>query len=136
MGSLATSTPVATVTEAPATPTFTDRSKAAIESLFIEQTTAIKDDDWQTAFQSCSPSYRTRRDPDRFREDLERYLLRLDTAPGVLDVRDPEVTKGRDDRFDMNYDLYIGGEYSETIRVGGAYVQVHDEWYDDGVWCR
>ena len=136
VGSLASPTPVATVAEATPTATFTDVSKAEITELFTEQSAWIRDSDWQSAFHTCSPSYRTRRDVERFQEDVERYLLRHDTAPGILDVRNPEVTKGRDDRFDMNYDLYIEGEFAETIRVGGAYVQVQDEWYDDGVWCR
>ena len=53
-----------------------------------------------------------------------------------LDVRNPIVTKGRDDRFDLNYDLYVDEEFSQTIRVGGAYVHISGLWYDDGVWCR
>ncbi len=136
VGSLASPTPVATVVEATPTATFTDMSKAAITELFVRQSASIKEGDWQSAFHSCTPSYRTRRDVPRFQEDVERYLLRHDTTAATLDVRNPQVTKGRDDRFDMNYDLYIDSEFAETIRVGGAYVQVQDEWYDDGVWCR
>ena len=136
VGSLASPTPVATVVEANPTPTFTDLSKSAINELFVRQSVWVKNGDWQSAFDSCSPSYRTRRDVERFKEDVQRYLLRHDTAPDILDVRNPEVTKGRDDRFDMNYDLYIDSEFAETIRVGGAYVHVNGQWYDDGVWCR
>ncbi len=107
-----------------------------LTGLFKRQAAWINSGDWESAFQSCSPSYRSRRDVARFTEDVQRYLVRFETTPDALDVRDPEVTKGRDDRFDMNYDLYINDEFSETVRVGGAYIQIHGEWYDDGVWCR
>lgn len=136
VGSLASPTPVPTVTELTPTPSFTDEAKSALTDLFIKQAAWINARDWETAFQSCSPSYRSRRDVARFIEDVQRYLARFETTADALDVRNPVVTKGRDDRFDMNYDLYIDGEFSETVRVGGAYIQVHGEWYDDGVWCR
>ena len=137
VGSLASPTPLPSdVPELTPTPSFTDEAKAVIEVLFLDQSRSISAGDWNVAFQSCSPSYRSRREVERFTEDVERYLLRLDTAPAKLDVRNPVVTKGRDDRFDLNYDLYIDGEYAETVRVGGAYIQIRGEWYDDGVWCR
>ena len=136
VGSIASPTPIPTLVPATPTSTFTDIAKSDITDLFNRQSISIRVGDWQSAFHTCNPSYRTRRDVERFQEDVERYLLRHDTSPATLDVRNPQVTKGRDDRFDMNYDLYIEGEFAETIRVGGAYVQVHDEWYDDGVWCR
>ena len=136
VGSIASPTPVPTELPATPTPTLTDIAKADITELFNRQSEYIKNGDWQSAFHVCTPSYRARRDVERFTDDVERYLLRHDTSYAILDVRNPEVTKGRDDRFDMNYDLYIAGEFSETIRVGGAYVQVQEEWFDDGVWCR
>ena len=137
VGSLASPTPTpADAPEPTSTPSLTDEAKGEITGLFGRQATHIMVGDWDAVFQICSPGYRSRRDVGRFREDLQRYLLQLDTTPETLDVRDPEVTKGRDDRFELNYDLYINGEFSETVRVGGAYVQVHGTWYDDGVWCR
>ena len=136
VGSIASPTPVPTEMPETPTPTLTDIAKADITELFNRQFEYIKNRDWQSAFQVCTPSYRARRDVARFMDDLERYLLRHDTSPDILDVRNPEVTKGRDDRFDIDYDLYIADKFSETIRVGGAYVQVQQEWFDDGVWCR
>ena len=137
VGSVVTPTPVpVSAPEPTATPSLTDEAKAKITDLFGEQSKLIKAGSWEAAFETCTPSYRSRRDADRFAGDVQRYLLRLDTAPETLDVRNPEATKGRDDRFDLNYDLYIEGEFAETVRVGGAYVQVHGTWYDDGVWCR
>lgn len=137
VGSVVSPTPLPVDAPEPtSTPSLTDEAKTKITELFNDQAVLIKNGDWEAAFQVCSPSYRSRREPDRFAEDVERHLLRLDAAPQTLDVRNPEATKGRDDRFDLNYDLYIEGEFSETVRVGGAYVQVHGTWYDDGVWCR
>lgn len=121
---------------ATSTPTLTDIAKTDILELFNRQSEYIKNGDWQSAFRVCTPSYRARRDVERFTDDVERYLLRHDTSFAILDVRNPEVTKGRDDRFDMYYDFYIDGEFSETIRVGGAYIRVQEEWFDDGLWCR
>ena len=137
MGSLASPTPLpANEPEPTPTPSFTDAAKSDISNLFAEQAAAILSSEWQTVYESCNPTYRARRDVDRFKGDVEQYLSRLDAAPTALDVRDPQVTKGRDDRFDLNYDLYIDGEYSQTVRVGGAYVFINGHWYDDGVWCR
>ena len=137
VGSLASPTPFPAYEPEPTpTPSFTDESKATISALFVEQTRLLKNRDWQALYQTCSPNYRSRRDVDRFKGDVERYITQLDTAPATLDARNPTVTKGRDDRFDLNYDLYIGGEFAETVRVAGAYTQVRNEWYDDGVWCR
>ena len=137
VGSVVSPTPLPVEAPEPTpTPSLTDEAKTKITEIFNEQAVLIKGGDWEAAFHLCSPSYRSRRDPDRFAEDVERHLLRLDAATETLDVRNPEATKGRDDRFDLNYDLYIDGEFSETVRVGGAYVQVHGAWYDDGVWCR
>ena len=137
VGSLASPTPVPVdAIEPTPTPSFTDAAKSEIEAIFVEQSEAVRNGNWQTVFDACSPSYRSRRDVVRIAEDIERYLTRLDTTFPQLDVRNPNLTKGRDDRFDLDYDLYIDGEFSETVRVGGAYVQVHGEWHDDGVWCR
>ena len=105
-------------------------------ALFDEQVTFISNEDWEATYRTCNPSYRARRDLDRFTGDVGGYLSRLDTTAASMDVRNPIVTKGRDDRFDLNYDLYIGDEFSQTIRVGGAYVYINGQWYDDGVWCR
>ena len=137
VGSLASPTSLPPLGPEP-TPTasFTDVSKSTITDIFTREAAHVKAGDWESVFEVCSPDYRTRRDVARFQEDVERYLLRLDTSPSALDARNPVVTKGRDDRFDLNYDLYIDGEFSETVRVGGAYIQIHGEWYDDGVWCR
>lgn len=118
------------------TPSFTDAAKADITALFGEQAASITDEDWETTYRTCNPSYRTRRDLERFTSDVSRYLSRIDTTAASLDVRNPIVTKGRDDRFDLNYDLYVDEEFSQTIRVGGAYVYINGQWYDDGVWCR
>jgi hypothetical protein len=118
------------------TPSFTDAAKSELLDLFAEQAAAVSSSDWPSLYHSCNPSYRARRDLERFKGDVEQYLSRLDTTSTALDVRNLEVTKGRDDRFDLNYDLYLDGEYSQTIRVGGAYVFVNRQWYDDGVWCR
>ena len=137
MGSIASPTAVpVNVPEPTPTPSFTDVSKTEISALFEEQAGAISRADWESVYHSCNPSYRARRDLERFQGDVEQYLSRLDTSSDSLDVRGPEVTKGRDDRFDLNYDLYIEGEFSQTIRVGGAYVFINGQWYDDGVWCR
>ncbi len=137
MGSLASPTPLpANEPEPTPTPSFTDSAKAEISNLFQKQLTAILSADWQFIYHSCNPSYRARRDQERLKGDVEQYLKRFDAAPTLLDVRDPVVAKGRDDRFDLNYDLYIEGEFSQTIRVGGAYVFINGQWYDDGVWCR
>ncbi len=122
--------------EPTATPTFTQASKATIEALFVEQTDAIFRQDWEAAFQACSPNYRTRRDVDRFTNDVQTYLSQRNPAEAELDVRNPEATKGRDDRFDLNYDLFLDGGYTDTIRSSGAYVLVNGTWFDDGVWCR
>ena len=137
VGSLASPTPLPIdVTELTPTPTFTDAAKAEITALFSEQADSISNSDWQSVYHSCNPTYRARRDLERFTGDVARYLSRFETTPGSLDVRNPIVIKGRDDRFDLNYDLYLAGEFSQTIRVGGAYIFVNGEWYDDGVWCR
>ena len=118
------------------TPSFTDAAKTDITTLFGEQAASITDGDWKAAYRSCNPRYRARRDLGRFTGDVSRYLGRLDTTASSLDIRNPIVTKGRDDRFDLNYDRYIDEEFSQTIRVGGAYVYINGQWYDDGVWCR
>ncbi len=137
MGSLASPTPVPVGnSRLTPTPSFTDASKSAITERFVEQAASISNEDWESAYRTCSPGYRARRDLDRFTGDTSRYLNQLDTSAVSLDFRNPIVTKGRDDRFDLNYDLYIDEEFSQTIRVGGAYVQINGEWYDDGVWCR
>ncbi len=137
VGSLASPTPAPTnLQEASATPSITDSAKSEVSAIFVGQFEAVRNGDWQAVFDSCSPSYRSRRDASRLAEDIERYLTRLDTTFEELDVRNPVADKSREDRFDLDYDLYIDGEFSETVRVGGAYVQVHGEWYDDGVWCR
>ena len=136
VGSLVSPTAPVVVAQVTPTPSFTDAAKVTIVDLFVRQSLSIKNGDWETAFQNCSPGYRSRRDIERFAEDVREYLSRLDATPDMLDARNPVVTKGRDDRFDLNYDLYIDDEFSETVRVGGAYVRVRDEWYDDGVWCR
>ena len=137
VGSLASPTPLpADGPEATPTASFTDAAKTEISELFSEQAVSISEGDWQTVYHTCNPSYRTRRELERFTGDVEQYLSLLDTAPRSLEVRNPVVTKGRDDRFDLNYDLYIDSEYSQTIRVGGGYVSINGQWYDDGVWCR
>ena len=137
VGSLASPTPVpSNDSRLTPTPSFTDVAKSEIKSLFDEQVTFISNEDWESTYRTCNPSYRARRDLDRFTGDIDGYLSRLDTTATSLDVRNPVVTKGRDDRFDLNYDLYIGDEFSQTIRVGGAYVYINGQWYDDGVWCR
>lgn len=137
VGSLASPTPVPVDnSRLTPTPSFTDTAKTEITTLFREQTASIKGGNWEAVYRTCNPSYRARRDLERFTGDVGRYLSRLETTAASLDVRNPIVTKGRDDRFDLNYDLYIGEEFSQTIRVGGAYVYINGQWYDDGVWCR
>ena len=137
MGSIASPTPVPVVEPEPTpTPSFTDAAKAEISTIFDEQSIAISSLDWQSLYRTCNPTYRARRDLERFRGDVEQYLRRLDVVSTSLDVRNPQLTKGRDDRFDLNFDLYINNEYSQTIRVVGAYVYINEQWYDDGVWCR
>ncbi len=136
VGSLASPTAPVDVAEVTPTPSFTDIAKTNIVDLFNRQTTAIRDGDWEAAFHDCSPNYRSRREVERFTEDVREYLSRLDTTPDMLDARNPVATKGRDDRFDLNYDLYIDDEFAESVRAGGAYVKVRNDWYDDGVWCR
>ena len=136
VGRLATPTPIATLPPATPTATFTDTAKEEIAALFERQIAAIVAGEWDVLFATCSPDYRSRRAVDRLAEDLARYLVRLDVDAASLDPRNLEITKGRDDRFDLNYDLFIDGQYSQTVRVGSAYVHVVGEWYDDGVWCR
>ena len=137
VGSLASPTPVPTDnSRLPPTPSFTDTAKSEITTLFGGQAASITGGNWEAVYRTCNPSYRARRDLERFTGDVGRYLSRLETTAPSLDVRNPVVTRGRDDRFDLNYDLYIDDEFSQTIRVGGAYVYINGQWYDDGVWCR
>ena len=41
-----------------------------IEVLFLDQSRSISAGDWNVAFQSCSSSYRSRREVERFTEDV------------------------------------------------------------------
>ncbi len=136
VGSLATSTSVPEFKPAPtATPTFTDISKTEISELFKEQVSFLNRGAWEEAYAICSPDYRSRRDEERFENDVNQILSRYDVSPATLDARNVTVTKGRDDRFDLSYDSYIDGIFSQNVRVGGAYVYVNGVWYDDGALC-
>ncbi len=136
VGSLASPTaePSAMPTPTP-TPTFTDESKAQILELFRKQVQDLNELKWDHAYQICSPEYRTRRDLDRFKNDLQQLLERYDTTAATLDARNVKVTKGRDDRFDITYDSYVDGVYSQSVRVGGAYLFINGVWRDGGALC-
>jgi len=137
VGSLATPTPTPDNSPPPTpTPTFTDLAKTDILALFNEQVLAISASDWASAYAICEPSYRSRRDLDRFTRDVQILLTGYDTTAAELDIRNAVVTKGRDDRFDLDYDLFIGDAFSQHFRIAGGYIYTSGEWYDNGVWCR
>ncbi len=137
VGSVVTPTPTPDNSPmATATPTFTDVAKAEILVLFEEQVLAISGADWAGAYNICNPSYRNRRDVERFTNDVQRLLSRYETTAEGLDIRNAVVSKGRDDRFDLDYDLYIAGAFSQHFQIAAGYVFINGAWYDDGVWCR
>ena len=137
VGSLATPTLVPEFEPVPtSTPTFTDLAKAEITELFNNEVSFLNGGEWEAAYAICSPDYRTRRSESRFENDVTQVLSRYDVSPTTLDARNVTVTKGRDDRFDLSYDSYIDGRFSQNVSVGGAYVYVNGVWYDDGALCR
>lgn len=136
VGSLASPTPVSPTSPLPTeTPTFTDTSKAEILDEFNKQVAAINAGDWAGAYAICSPDYRSRRSLERFESDVTQLLGRYGVTPATFDARNVQVTKGRDDRFSISYDSYIDGQFSERVDVGGAYVRVSGQWYDDDALC-
>lgn len=136
VGSLASPTSVAPTSPPPTeTPTFTDTSKAEILDEFTKQVAALNAGDWASAYAICSPDYRSRRSLERFELDVTQLLVRYGVTPATLDARNVQVTKGRDDRFSISYDSYVDGQFSERVDVGGAYVRVSGQWYDDDGLC-
>lgn len=136
LGPIASPTPVVVVASPTPTPTIADRAKSDIVARFDAQQDALNSGDFESAFNMCAPDYRAQVDLDGFTKAVNDYLDRFNVVPQTLDARNLVVSKGTAERYDISYDIFIDGEYSETVRNAGGYIIHNGSWYDDHALCR
>lgn len=136
LGPIASPTPVVIVPSPTPTPTIADRAKSDIVARFGAQQDALNSGDFESAFNMCAPDYRAQVDLEGFTRAVNDYLDRFNVLPQTLDARNLVVSKGTAERYDISYDIFINGEYSETVRNAGGYIIHNGSWYDDHALCR
>lgn len=136
LGPIASPTPVVIVPSPTPTPTIADRAKSDIVAMFNAQQAALNAGDFESAFNMCAPDYRAQTDLEGFTKAVNDYLERLNVVPQTLDARNLRVSKGTAERYDISYDLFINGEFSETFANAGGYIIHNGSWYDDHALCR
>ena len=136
LGPIASPTPVVISATPTPTPTMADRAKSNITSRFMAQQGALNSGDFPAAFEMCAPDYRAQTDVDAFTKAVNDYLSRFNVVPQTLDARNLRVSKGTAERYDISYDIYIDGEFSETVSNAGGYIIHMGDWFDDHALCR
>lgn len=136
LGSIASPTPVALLPSPTPTLTLTDMAKADITARFAAQQVALNRGDFDAAYEMCAPDYRAQRDVDLYTKAITNFLARYNVTPLTFDARELVVKRGTAERYDVSYDIYIDGEFSESITNAGGYIVHHGVWYDDHALCR
>lgn len=136
LGPIASPTPIVIESSPTPTPTLADRAKSDITAQFNAQRSALNAGDLTAAYEMCAPDYRAQNDISQFTKAVNDYLARFNVMPSTLDVRNLRVSKGTAERYDISYDIYIDGEFSEAVNNAGGYL-IHDgAWFDDHALCR
>ena len=136
LGPIASPTPIVIESSPTPTPTLADRAKSDISARFAAQQSALNAGDLTAAYEMCAPDYRAQSDVAEFSKAVNDYLSRFNVTPRTLDARNLRVSKGTAERYDISYDIYIDGEFSESVNNAGGYL-VHDgAWFDDHALCR
>ncbi len=136
LGPIASPTPIVIESSPTPTPTLADRAKSDISARFAAQQSALNAGDLTAAYEMCAPDYRAQSDVSQFTKAINDYLERFNVTPRTLDTRNLRVSKGTAERYDISYDIYIDGEFSESVNNAGGYL-VHDgAWFDDHALCR
>ena len=136
LGPIASPTPVVIVPSPTPTPTLADRAKSDIVVRFDAQQDALNSGDFESAFNMCAPDYRAQTDLEGFTKAVNDYLSRFNVTPQTLDARNLRVSKGTAERYDISYDIFINGEFSETVSNAGGYIIHNGSWFDDHAMCR
>ena len=136
LGPIASPTRIVIESTPTPTPTLADRAKSDISARFAAQQSALNAGDLTAAYEMCAPDYRAQSDISQFTRAVNDYLARFNVTPRTLDARNLRVSKGTAERYDISYDIYIDGEFSESVNNAGGYL-VHDgAWFDDHALCR
>lgn len=136
LGPIVTPTPVVIQDSPTPTPTLADRAKSDISERFSAQQSALNAGDLDAAYQMCAPDYRAQNDVAEFSKALSDYLARFNITPRTMDARNLRVSKGTAERYDISYDIFIDGEFSESVNNAGGYLIHDDAWFDDHALCR
>ena len=136
LGPIASPTPIIIANSPTPTPTLADRAKADIATRFEAQQRSLNSGDYGAAFEMCAPDYRAQTDVEQFAKAVNNFLSRYNVTPLTLDARNLKVAKGTAERYDITYDLFIDGEFSETVASAGGYIVHQGSWYDDHALCR
>lgn len=136
LGSIASPTPVVLRPSPTPTLTLTDMAKADIAARFDAQLIALNRGDFEAAYEMCAPDYRAQRGMQQYTKAINDYLSRYNVTPLTFDARELVVRRGTAERYDVSYDIYIDGEFAESINNAGGYIIHHGVWYDDHALCR
>lgn len=136
LGPIVTPTPIVIVDSPTPTPTLADRAKADISDRFGAQQDALNAGDLTAAYEMCAPDYRAQNDVAEFSKALTDYLARFNVTPRTFDTRNLRVSKGTAERYDISYDIFIDGEFSESVNNAGGYLSHDGTWFDDHALCR
>ncbi len=121
---------------ATASPIADEVAKARVSAIFQQQVTAIKQDDWESVYATCSPQFRAARDLERYVQDASSQFTRDGYDSEGFEARNIEPFVRTSERVRVRWDAYQDSSYVRTEEVGQTYVFTQGDWFDDGAWCR
>lgn len=119
-----------------ATPIADEVAKARVSEIFLSQIAAIKRNDWEGVYATCSPQFRAARDLDRYVQDASDQFARDGYAAEGFEARNIEPFVRISERILVRWDAFQDGSFIRTEEVGQTYVFTQGDWFDDGAWCR
>jgi hypothetical protein len=107
-----------------------------VVEVFTRQISAIQQGNWQAVYETCSPSFRSARNLDRFVLDSTRQFASDGYSSTGFEARNIDPVVRSFDRVRVSWDAYQDGAFVRNVEIGQTYIFTQGEWFDDGAWCR